>query len=303
MCGIAILACVLGSASWLCGQDESQPAGSIRQGANDLETAREYFQAGNLEAAERICLSLEGKGGAVATDAQALLERINSRRACEQDADRTLNLMRGAECVQANEILQSIKQRCPDYRTPQLDSLAQRLCPPPPPESEPDEGKRLFEKRHYCQAQEYFESKASTNANSAEFHIWIQKSKDLCEAQKLDQSERNKKAAQDVLLLGAIREFYAGHFNRADYLLKHYLEQSTNRKALAYFYEGAIACTDYFLTGAKDQQEQARAREFFFKASQADGHFTPPRDWISPKIIDMFEKTIAERQGGEGIKP
>lgn len=294
-CGMVMLTCILVSAPRLCGQDESRPVGSSQQGANDLQTAREYFEAGNLEAAERICQSLAGRGGPVAADAQALLERIKSWRACEQDAHRSLNLMEGGGCAQANAILLTIKQQCPGYPAATLDSEAMRLCPPPAPPPELDKGKTLFGERRYCQAKDYFESKLSANANSAELQNWIQKSKERCEVQRSEQSERNKKAAQDVLLLGAIREFYAGHFTRADELLKEYASEPSDRRALAYFYEGAIACTDYYLTGAKDRQKQTRAREFFIRASQADAHFTPPREWISPKIIEVYEKTVAER--------
>ena len=105
--------------------------------------------------------------------------------------------------------------------------------------------------------------------------------------------EKNQVAAQDTLLDNAIHEFYAGHFSQADQMLDQYLGQPSKNKPLAYFFRGAIACTDYFLNGAKDQQKQTLAHDFFSKARQADAKFTPPRVYISPKIIDVYEKTAA----------
>jgi DNA-binding transcriptional MerR regulator len=104
---------------------------------------------------------------------------------------------------------------------------------------------------------------------------------------------KNRGGADDALLAEAIHEFYAGHFSQADQMLDQYLGQPSKNKSLAYFFRGAIACTDYFLSGAKDEQKQTRAHDFFSKARQADAKFTPPRDYISPKIIDVYEKTAA----------
>ncbi len=103
----------------------------------------------------------------------------------------------------------------------------------------------------------------------------------------------NRAGAKDALLLNALREYYAGHLQRADQLLEQYVGHEGNHKALAYFYRGAILCTDDFLTGAKDQEKQRQAREFFSKARQADGRFSPSGDWVSPKIIAIYEKTAA----------
>lgn len=114
----------------------------------------------------------------------------------------------------------------------------------------------------------------------------------LSETKQRDQG-KDRTSARDTLLDEAIHEFYAGRFLQADRLLDQYLGQPSKYKSLAYFYRGAIACTDYFLTGAKDEQKQMRARDFFSKARQADGKFSPPRDYISPKIIEVYEKTAA----------
>lgn len=104
--------------------------------------------------------------------------------------------------------------------------------------------------------------------------------------------EEGRVSGQDALLEDAIREFYAGNLSHADQLLEQYVGQpASHKKALAYFYRGAIVCNDYFLTGAKDEQKGARAREFFSRARQADGKFTPSRDWIPPKIIEIYERT------------
>jgi len=113
----------------------------------------------------------------------------------------------------------------------------------------------------------------------------------LSETKHTDQA-KDRASALDALLNDAIREFYAGQFPQADQSLDEYLGQAGKYKSLASFYRGAIVCTDYFLTGANDAQKQARAIDFFSKA-RADGRFTPPEKFISPKIIAVYQKTAA----------
>lgn len=265
-CGIAILAGILALVSPLYGQEGTGPAGVNQADVADLKRANEFFRTSRLDDAESICERLVNKGGTVGTHAQALLERVKARRVCQQDAIRVVGLSSKGECQQAMEILQGIRQQCPDY--PGLDSLAadQARCasfsptpasPPAPheervpkPSAEPEAAPRTRQTAH----------------------------------------DQGRASTQDTLLEDAIREFYAGNLPRADKLLEQYVGQRANLRALAYFYRGAIACADYFLTGANNQQKEALAREFFSKARQADRRFTPPSDYISPKIIEIYEK-------------
>lgn len=100
-------------------------------------------------------------------------------------------------------------------------------------------------------------------------------------------------SANDDLLLSALREFYAGHLPHADQMLEQYVATEGNHKALAYFYIGAILSTEDFLTGTKDLEKEKQAREFFSKARQADRRFSPSGDWVSPRIIQIYNSTSA----------
>ena len=346
-CGITILAGILTLAPTLYGQKDTGPAEASQQDAANLQRAREFLKASRLDDAERICMSLLGRGGTIAADAQTLLDQVKSRRVCLQDLRVAVPLMsRKDECMQAMEILQGIQKKCPDF--PGLDGLLRAekaQCPALQHLPGLDEGIALYDEGDYRGALATFESSQSRDPNSADLQGWIKKTKEKLsgqtEAEQLERKieaslrhndaahakeqlarlkelapqdrripmlqeklqrlpggeqadqEQDRSSAQGELLQKAIRAFYTGDLPGADKLLEQYLGQPNNHEALAYFYRGAIACTDYFLTGAKDQEKQTLALEFFFKARQADRQFTPPSDWISPKITAMYEKTAA----------
>jgi hypothetical protein len=117
------------------------------------------------------------------------------------------------------------------------------------------------------------------------------------QSQSSAQSKPGKQAesgtgVQGALLDSAIRQFYGGNLQQADQLLQEYLSSSApaKLKALAYFYQGAIQASTYFLAGAKDEVTETLARQSFLKARQAEPEFQPPRDWISPKIMELYDK-------------
>lgn len=334
----------------------SKGTGSEAAGANpedyaNLQKAKEYFKTSNLGMAESICKVLVGKGGAIAVEAQALLDQIEARRSNQQEAVRALQLIGRRQGQQAMSILREIQQRDPNY--PGLNSLIGQAeqaggtpAPTQPPGQNLEDGRKLFEQRRYGEALTFFQSAQFSNRGSSEIQDWIQKVEEKLEEQRkqaqLDRlvedikallrrnefgrakilvdraqklapdDERIQKlleqalaglrqpgtaedpaAVREALLEDAIRDFYAGRFSHADQLLQQYIGESGKHAALAYFYLGAIVCTDYFLTGEKDQQKQAHAREFFSKGRQADAQFTPPRDWISPKIVEMYQRLTA----------
>jgi hypothetical protein len=105
----------------------------------------------------------------------------------------------------------------------------------------------------------------------------------------------DKSALLATALQQAIREFYAGNFAEIARLLKPHTGERGKYSALAYFYLGAARCTEFFLEGGSDPKKEGEARDYFRKGRQADPSFAPPADWVSPKIIEMYQRAAAER--------
>lgn len=102
-----------------------------------------------------------------------------------------------------------------------------------------------------------------------------------------------RSAALAVLLEDGVRQFYAGNFPETRRLLEQYVKENGKNLVLAYFYLGAVASTEFFLEGEKDREKEALARQLFAKGRRADKRFEPPREWISPKIVGLYERTAA----------
>ncbi len=96
-------------------------------------------------------------------------------------------------------------------------------------------------------------------------------------------------------LENGVREFYAGNLAETNRLLEQYIRENGKHIALAYFYLGAAASTEFFLGGGKDRDKEARAQQFFARGRQAQPRFDPPRDWVSPKIVALYDRTAPAR--------
>jgi len=104
-------------------------------------------------------------------------------------------------------------------------------------------------------------------------------------------------ADQIIMLDDGIRAFYRGDYPQSSGLLGQYVEEKGKNSAVAYFYLGASACADYFLTGAKEEDKKTKAREFFARSHRASAAFSPPKDWVSPKIIAMYKEAVLPDRG------
>ncbi|HKS96216.1 MAG TPA: hypothetical protein VJV74_08785, partial [Terriglobia bacterium] len=182
--GIAILTFLLTLAAPASAQSAQSNAGQPapnQQDISDLQRAREYITRNQLDEAKGICDRLANKGGTVGAQAQDCLTQVNARSACEQDAQRLLDLSKQRVCQQAAELLQAIRQRCPDFTgLLTLDATVTRCVPLPPPPSSPvlQAGIELYNNRQYRQALSFFESKRSTDPNLPELEGWIEKTKE-----------------------------------------------------------------------------------------------------------------------------
>lgn len=105
----------------------------------------------------------------------------------------------------------------------------------------------------------------------------------------------DRSAALATQLENALRGFYAGNFGETTRALEQYLAENGKQKALACFYLGAVAGTEYYLGGGKDKTRAAAAHNYFARSRESNARFEPPRDWVSPKIIAMYENRTAAR--------
>lgn len=319
-----------------------------------LKKADRYFEAEDLNSAQRIYESLAGRGGILGERAKAGLERIERRRGTLIQAKRTLELLSQRRYADAKDLYAQIRQHDPDYR--RLDSTmreAERAAPrapsTPPPQQpdvrnprlkrEMDEAIGTFKEGHYRAALELFENLQFSNPNSAEVRDWMAKAKKqideqdtarlIEEAQSLmrkgqrlqagkaltraanlspgnarvrelqqqverqarDSKERAALAeAKTEVRLGRGLQLFDGNYAEAVRELQEYLGLGGKRTALAYFFMGAASGSEFYLGGTSDSGKEANAREFFLKCRKADPRFRPPRDWVSPKIIKMYEE-------------
>ncbi len=104
----------------------------------------------------------------------------------------------------------------------------------------------------------------------------------------------DRSAELATFLDDGVREFYAGNYEATDRLLEQYLGEKGKNAALAFFFMGAVASTGYFLSGEQDKQKETRALELFAKGRQANPNFQPPRDWVSPKIMALYDRASAK---------
>lgn len=95
----------------------------------------------------------------------------------------------------------------------------------------------------------------------------------------------------DVMLAKAIREFYQGEYEQSEVHIQDYLDVNGSKTALGYFYKGASKLTRYYLGGGADSHLMKEAQDLFRNAKKVPG-FTPPgQNYISPKILKVFETT------------
>jgi hypothetical protein len=92
-------------------------------------------------------------------------------------------------------------------------------------------------------------------------------------------------------LAASITEFYAGNYLAAESKLQAYSGGSDTRQALAHFYVGASKLTRYLLAGspAGEKHLYEEALSEFRHARRVEG-FSPPADFVSPKIIKVFQQ-------------
>lgn len=95
----------------------------------------------------------------------------------------------------------------------------------------------------------------------------------------------------DVMLAKAIREFYQGEYEQSEVHIQDYLDVNGSKTALGYFYKGASKLTRYYLGGSEDAHLMKEAQELFRNAKKVPGFKPPGQNYVSPKILKVFEAT------------
>lgn len=95
----------------------------------------------------------------------------------------------------------------------------------------------------------------------------------------------------DVMLAKAIREYYQGEYEQSEVHIQDYLDVNGSKTALGYFYKGASKLTRYYLGGSTDAHLMKEAQDLFRNAKKVPGFNPPGQNYVSPKILKVFEAT------------
>lgn len=97
---------------------------------------------------------------------------------------------------------------------------------------------------------------------------------------------------EDRGLAQAIEDFYSGEFQQAADKLASYSGDGP-KKALAMFYLGACELSVYYLAPAGNAPKEVyeRAVEHFRAARQIVPTFTPPQQYVSPRMLKVFSES------------
>jgi hypothetical protein len=108
-----------------------------------------------------------------------------------------------------------------------------------------------------------------------------------------DQSGVAANSDLDAMLANAMREFYTARYEQSETHIQAYLDVDGSKKALSYFYLGASKLTRYYLGGEQKSDEQLlQDAQAAFRKAKESGNFQPPgNEYISPRIIRIFEAT------------
>lgn len=108
--------------------------------------------------------------------------------------------------------------------------------------------------------------------------------------EKLALSTQANEKANEQPLIDGITDFYNGNYQQADEKLSAF-SGSGSKKALALFYLGASELSRYLLAGATDKNLYDQAIEHFRAARQAAAGFSPPQQYVSRRILAVFNQS------------
>lgn len=283
----------------------SQSAAADANAKRALDAGIEAYNRGDFTAAKN---QLDSVTGRYQGEAQNYLGRINSYNAKMSEA-------RGYEAAKnftaARQAYTEAARIKPDGPGDPLEAvtrvtqLAAAGSAPPPTTAAPTpakaaasrdevktinvaqyitEGRKLLAKGDLKRARRYFGDVLAQEPNNADAAAGMKEIRDK------DTSTGPANAAEeDPLLAAAIRIYYQGDYEQADFRLKNYIFNGLGKKmGLANFYAGATSLSKYYLGGATDQTLLVDARKKFKEAKAVEG-FVAPEKLISPKILKVYQ--------------
>ena len=165
-----------------------------------------------------------------------------------------------------------------------------------------DEGFQLAQRKKYQQALERYKSAQrikgdgpwEINAKVARLQQQIKAEADSRNIQSQAASKEDVgklRSTDDQKLLEAMANYHQGAYQQAENDLSGYAGQGP-KKALALFYLGASKLARYYLAGEpKDQSDVYQtAINNFRNAKQSAPDFRPPEQYVSPRIIKVFNE-------------
>jgi len=236
-----------------------------------LQDADRFISANDREKARALLERLVAKGGAIAEEAQKRLNLIDIRVKSERMLGQGMQRYNAKSFSEALDLFLKIQEQDPTY--PGVKQWVDRAraaggmpmpTPPPapvqtqalPPEPSPP-------------------TKAKPQPPTPKPIV------------KTAASEP-KTAASDLQL--GIGEFYAGNYSKAEDLLNQYINSRGKRAEVACFYLGASVYTRLVLSNGNDPAAGQQAKNWFSKGHKLNPRFSPPKDWISPKIIGLYDQ-------------
>lgn len=284
----------------------SQSAAAESASKQKLDAGIEAYNRGDFAGAKA---QLDGVGGSYAGQAQGYLNKINTYNAKMSEA-------RGYEAAKNFEAAKNAYTEAARIaptgpgdplggvtRVTALAASGGGGAPPPTTAAKPpavkaskdevkqidvakylSDGQKLLAKGDFKRARRYFGDVLAQEPNNAAAAAAMKEIRDK------DTSGPANAADEDPLLAAAIRKFYEGDYEQADYRLKNYIFQGQGKKmGLANFYAGATALSKFYLGGGSDQSLMLDARKKFKEAKGVDG-FVVPEKLISPKILKVFQE-------------
>lgn len=279
-----------------------EPATSVAASGDDyklLQQADQYINANDREKARAILDRLVAKGGEAAAEAKKRLIFIDTRAKSETSLQQGLQLFNLKRFSEALDIFLKIEQQDPTFNSAKVWSNRARTqggvpTPPPPPVSIPvsatQRAHELIDQGKYEEGVKLLEAEPKTPENTdlmQRAKVKLQQAK----ATPKNQDPAHPDPGSPSRLQAGIGEFYAGNYPHAEELLTQYFNSHGKRSEVACFYLGASVYTRLLLSNGNDPAAGQQAREWFSKARKLNPRFSPPKEWISPKIIGLYDQT------------
>jgi len=282
----------------------SQNAAADAAAKQKLDAGIEAYNRGDFNGAKG---HLDGVTGALQGQAQSYINRINSFNAKMSEArgyEAAKNFSAASNAYAEAARISSNGPGDPLGQVTRMATLAASAgAPPPTTTAKPaakaskdevkaidvaayiKEGQKLLAKGDLKRARRYFGDVLAQDPNNADAATGM---KDI---KAKDTSTGPAEASDDdPLLAAAIRKYYDGDYEQADFRLKNYIFNGLGKKmGLANFYAGATSLSKFYLGGGADQSLMIDARKKFKEAKGVEG-FVAPEKMVSPKIIKVFQE-------------